>query len=256
MPASILLTSSPPVPLLTSLVLHEVVPTAQWSADLSLLSLTLGYTDFCLLEKVPVVLADALLRVAATLAPPLTGAIRHWGRDLSTLARRQLYPWRRRLAFVSPEHALLPRLTLAENLSLPQLLLSKRRALGGGPLPPHLVARLGLSPYLSSYPRDLPPRQYQLALWARELVKEPRLILGVLAGREAPHGAPALAPVLLPILEEYHRQRRGAILLAGPWLEVAYPLADRLIQAQGPAWQEYALPRRHGHPLPSYLRVI
>ncbi len=256
MPAAARLTASPPAPLLTSLVLQKVVPTAQWSPDLSPLSLTVGYTDFCLVEKVPVVMADALLRVAATLAPPLTGAIWHWGRDLSILARRQLYPWRRRLAFVSPEHALLPRLTLAENLSLPQMLRSKYRMRGRLQPPPDLLAQLGLTPYLNSFPRELPPRQYQLALWARELVKEPRLILGVLAGREDPHGAPALIPVLLPILEEYHQQRRGAILLAGPWLEVAYPCADHLIQAQGPAWEEHPLPRRHGHPLSAHLRIL
>jgi ABC-type lipoprotein export system ATPase subunit len=239
---------------LASLVVRELVPAAGWQPEWEPFSLTLGLTEFCLLEGVSVQTADALLRTAATLVPPQSGRVRHWGEDLFALPRRQLYPRRRMLAFVSPRQALLPRLTVAENLTL-VLLTSRQRPREVG-LPHPLLEQLDLLPYLSSYPRQLPPASYQLALWAKELLKNPRLILGVLAGQEEPFGLQALAPNLLPVLEEYQRQRRGAVLLAGPWLAAAHPLAQRQLSLQGQAWREESLPRQQGQPLTAFLAVL
>lgn len=240
----------------TSLLLENVVPAAGWQPELGPLSLALGQTEFCLVEGLSTHAADLLLRVAATLQPPLAGRLCHWGREILTLPRRQLYPWRRRLAFVSPWQSLLPRLTVLENITLAQTLTSSRRAeamAGRQQLP---LEQLELTAYLDRYPQELPTRQYHLALWARELLKAPRLILGVLAGQEEPHGVLVLAPHLFPLLEEHHRQGRGAILLAGPWLAPAHALADRRLTVQADGWQEKPLPRRHHHPLATYLNLL
>jgi len=240
----------------TSLLLADVVPGPGWKPEVGPVTLALSLTECCLLEGLAVPRADLLLRAAATLLPPLTGRILHWGEDLFALPRRQLLLRRRRFAFVSPGHALLPRLTLQENLTLAHVLTTKQRAAGLVERQGRLLDQLGLTPYLGKYPRELPPRQYQLAIWARELVKEPRLLLGVLAGQEDPHGAPALAPYLLPLLQEYHENGRGAILLAGPWLTVVHALADRRLVLREPDWQEEPLPRHHCHPLAAYLNVL
>lgn len=240
----------------TSLLLANVVPGVGWETEVGPVSLALRLTEFCLLEGLAVQRADLLLRAAATLLPPLTGRILHWGEDLFALPRRQLLPRRRRLAFVSPGHALLPRLTLQENLTLAQVLTTRHRAADLGERQGRLLDQLGLTPYLGKYPRELPPRRYQLALWARELVKEPRLVLGVLAGQEEPHGAPALAPYLLPLLQDYHENSRGAILLAGPWLTMVHSLADRRLVLRDTGWQEDPLPQHHCHPLAAYLNVL
>ncbi len=240
----------------TSLLLANVVPGIDWQPDLGPVSLALRLTECCLLEGLAVQRADLLLRAAATLLPPLTGRIFHWGEDLFALPRRQLLSWRRHLAFVSPKHALLPRLTLQENLTLAQVLATKHRSQDLMPRQGRLLEQLGLTAHLAQYPKELPPRQYQLALWARELVKEPRLLLGVLAGQEEPYGAPALAPNLLPLLQEYHRHGQGAILLAGPWLAVAHALADRRFVLRDSRWHEEPLPQHHCHPLASYLNVL
>ncbi|MGQ9921295.1 MAG: hypothetical protein ACUVRZ_08185 [Desulfobacca sp.] len=240
----------------SSLLLAEVVPGPNWEPELGPVSLALGLTEFCLLEGLAVQSADLLLQTAATLLPPLTGRLWHWGEDLYALPRRQLLPRRRHLAFVSPKHSLLPRLTLQENLSLAHVLTTPHRRVDLLQRHGQLLDRLDLTAYLGYYPRDLPPRQYQLALWARELVKEPRLLLGVLAGQEEPHGAPTMAPYLLPLLQDYHKNGLGAILLAGPWLAVVHPLADRRFVLRDRGWQEEPLPRRHCHPLAAYLQVL
>ncbi len=240
----------------SSLLLEQVVPTLGWGADLPPVSLTVGLREFCLLEGVSVHHADQLFRVVATLQLPAAGRLWHWGRDLFALSRRQLYQWRRRLAFVSPRHALLPRLTLRDNLALTLTLSRARRQQTG--LAPHqpLLEQLELTGYLELYPRQLPPRCYQLALWARELLQEPQLLLGILAGQEEPQGAPKLAPLLLPLLTDFHRQRRGALLLAGPWLAPFHLAADRrLLFTQG-RWQEESLARDHPHPLAAYLHIL
>ncbi len=240
----------------TSLLLEKVVPAPGWEPDIAPLSLGLGLTEFCLLEGLDVRRADLLLRSAATLLAPLSGRIFHWGENLLSLSRRQLYPWRRRLAFVSPGHALLPRLTLQENLTLAQNLTGQHQTAAALQRYNASLGQLGLGPYLEQYPQELPSRVYQLALWARELVKEPRLLLGVLAGQEDPQGAPALAPHLFPLLRDYHQEGRGAILLAGPWLAPAYTLADRRLLLQTAVWQEEPLPQHHCHPLASYLPIL
>gem|GEM_PF-1048456 len=241
---------------LASLVLQELVPAVGWQPEWGPLSLTLGLTDFCLLEGLAVQTADPLLRTVATLVPPQSGSIRHWGEDLFSLTRRQLYPRRRTLAFISPRQALLPRLTLKDNLTLAEMLTSRRKSREFSQRHRKLLDRLGLLPFFDHYPRQLPPAPYQLALWAKELLKEPRLILGVLAGQEEPYGLQTLAPYLLPVLEEYQQRRGGAVLLAGPWLAPAYPLAQRRLRLQDRIWQEESLPRPQEQPLTAFLAVL
>ncbi len=96
-----------------------------------------------------------------------------------------------------------------------------------------LLTQLSLWDYLPLYPGELPLRQYHLALWARELIKEPLLILGVMPGQAEECDAPTLTEYLLPWLEDYHNSRRGAVLLAGPQLEFTYHVADRRLQLPG-----------------------
>jgi ABC-type glutathione transport system ATPase component len=212
--------------------------------------------EFVLLEGLSTREADLLLRLAATLRRPAGGRIFHWGRDLFALSRRALYPWRGRLAFVSPFQSLLPRLTVLENVTLYQTLTTPRSAAAVGREHRELLEQLALSEYLSRFPRELPTRQYHLALWARELIKQPHLILGVMAGQEEPFGAPSLLPHLVPLFDDYRSQRRGAIVLAGPFLEPVHPVADRMLFCQGDHWREQPLPGRRDQPLLNYLNLI
>jgi ABC-type methionine transport system ATPase subunit len=252
----------PPLPrqpkkiLQTSLLLEGVTAPELTEFFPAPVSLAVGLREFVLLEGLGVRPADLLLRLAATLRRPAGGRIFHWGRDLLALSRRDLYPWRRRLALVTPLQALLPRLTVLENVSLSQTLTSTQTARTVADRHRELLSWFGLREYLGHYPGDLPARQYHLALWARELIKEPALILGVQASRAEPSDVPDLSPWLLPWLENYHANRQGAVVLAGPVLEVAYALADRVLDCRGEVWQERPLPGRDHHPLSNYLDLF
>lgn len=239
-----------------SLILAEVAAPELSELGPREISLTVGLEEFVLLEGLSTREADLLLRLAATLRRPAAGRIFHWGRDLFALSRRALYPWRGRLAFVSPFQSLLPRLTVLENVTLSQTLTTPQSAMSVGQQHQELFQQLDLKDYLSHYPRELPLRQYHLALWARELIKNPQLILGVVAGQEEPFGAPTLLQHLLPLFVDYRAQRRGAIVLAGPFLEPAHPAADRALSCQGKFWREKLLPGRRQQPLWDYLNLL
>jgi ABC-type lipoprotein export system ATPase subunit len=240
----------------TSVVLEGV--TAPELADFcpSPVSLAVGLHEFVVLEGLTTREADALLRLAATLRRPTAGRIFHWGRDLFALSRGELYPWRRRLALVSPFQSLLPRLTVQENVTLSQTLNSPKTPREVAQEQRELLTRFSLWDYLSFYPGELPLRQYHLALWARELIKEPLLILGVMPGQAEECDAPTLTEHLLPWLEEYHNSRRGAILLAGPQLEFTYLVADRRLHCRGDLWLDQSLPGRQDEPLIRYLDIF
>lgn len=251
--------TAPPLPagiLQASLIMSEVTAPELFQVCSRSISLTVGLEECVLLQGLSTREADPLLRLAATLRRPAEGRIYHWGRDLFALSRRALYPWRGRLAFVSPFQSLLPRLTVLENVTLYQTLTTPRSAAAVGQDSRKLLEGLDLMEFLSFYPPELPLRQYHLSLWARELIKNPQLILGVLAGQEESFGAPTLLPHLLPLFRDYRTQRRGAILLAGPFLEPVFPVADRLLSCRGEFWRDQPLPGRRDQPLLSYLNLV
>ncbi len=240
----------------TSLLLEGVAAPELAEFWPSPVSLAVGLREVVLLEGLGAREADLLLRLAATLRRPAAGRIFHWGRDLFSLSRRALYPWRRQLAFVSPFQALLPRLTVLENVTLSQTLNTAQTAAEVAEQQHSLLEQLTLTEYLPRYPGELPVRQYHLALWARELIKQPRLILGVLAGQAEHEEAPDLAQFLLPFLIEYHTNRRGAVLLAGPVLDFAYHVADRRLDCRVGLGPEQPLPGRDNLPLIAYLDLF
>ena len=220
------------------------------------ISLAVGLNEFVVLEGLTIREADLLLRLAATMRRPAAGRIFHWGRDLFSLSREVLYPWRLRLAFVSPFQSLLPRLTVQENVTLSQTLNTRKTAAQAAQEQRELLTQLALWEYLPLYPGELPLRQYHLALWARELIKQPLLVMGILAGSAEECDAPALAEHLLPWLEDYQNHRRGAVLLAGPQLDFTYHVADRRLSYRGGIWQEQSLPGRDNQPLIAYLDLF
>jgi ABC-type lipoprotein export system ATPase subunit len=241
----------------TSLLLEGVTTPELADFCPSPVSLAVGLSEFVLLEGLTTREADLLLRLAATLRRPAAGRIFHWGRDLFSLHRRALYPWRGQLAFVSPFQSLLPRLTVLENVTLSQTLRSAQSAAEVARQQQTLLEQLSLTEYLPRYPGELPVRQYHLALWARELIKQPRLILGILAAGQAEQcDAPDLTQYLLPWLEDYHNNRRGAVLLAGPLLDFTYHIADRHLNCRGGGWQDQPLPGRDNQPLIAYLDLV
>ena len=138
----------------TSLLLEEVAAPELADFSPAPISLAVGLNEFVVLEGLTSGEADPLLRLAATVHRPAAGRIFHWGRDLFSLSRESLYPWRRRLAFVSPFQSLLPRLTVQENVTMSQTLNTRKTAAEAAQEQRELLTQFSLWEYLPLYPAN------------------------------------------------------------------------------------------------------
>ncbi|MDD3580077.1 MAG: hypothetical protein PHW74_03530 [Desulfobacca sp.] len=233
-----------------SLVLDQVIlpeHPADWPCPLSL---TLGLKEFLLLEGLDLAAAQQLLSLAATLQLAVQGRVLLWGQDVAAAARDDLYQRRRRLAYLAPGQVLLHRLTVLENITLPGRYFQQRSISEIIKDNSELLATLGLTPYFSCYPTELPADIYFRALWARAFLKDPELIL-------AAPGAGATTPennrLILMLLRDYREQRRGAVLLTGPGLEAFPSLADRCFRLESRGLIEIRVPGQTAPSLTPYL---
>ena len=180
-----------------------------WPAPLSL---AVAFNEVVLIEGAGPAVSSPLLEVAATLAAPVAGHVRHWGRDAALGRREKLYRLRRRIAYISPRQVLLHLITLGENIALGPCYYqgcSEAEALA-----PHadLLEQLELQAHLTQYPPQVSAAIYARAVWARELVKGPELILAVISGDLA---TTAGAAMLATVLREYRSPLRGRRPAAG-----------------------------------------
>lgn len=217
-------------------------------------SFRLGLQEMVLLTGLPLQEADLLLHLAANLLPPQEGVVFHWGQHLRQLPRMRRYQQQGRIALISPLQSLWRRLRLRDNLALPKTLSGELTVAEVSARAQDLWERLQLHPWLEHYPHELPPLIYHLALWGRELLKEPELILGLLPVPE-PQLA-ALPQILWPVLLNYWHSRPVAVLLAGQDLRFASAEADRLCQITATGWQDLPLPGRGRQTLLSYLPLF
>jgi ABC-type ATPase involved in cell division len=221
-----------------------------WPAPLSL---AVAFNEVVLIEGAGPAVSAPLLEVAATLASPLAGNVRHWGRDAATGRREKLYRLRRRIAYVSPQQVLLHLLTLAENIALGPCYChgcSEAEALA---LHADLLEQLELKAHLTRYPPQVSNATYDRAVWARELVKGPELILAVISGDLA---ATAGAASLANVLREYLARYGAAALLLGESLEAFYPLGHRLFWLESGQLRQQTTMEHQARPLTSYLPLI
>jgi ABC-type lipoprotein export system ATPase subunit len=223
---------------------------AAWPAPLSL---AVAFNEVVLIEGVAPAVSLPLLEVAATLQAPVSGYVRHWGRDAAMGRGDKLYRLRRRLAYISPRQVLLHLITLEENIALGPCYYqacSEAEALA-----PHadLLEGLGLQGHLAQFPPQVSRAIYARAVWARELVKEPELILAVISGDLA---TTAGAAILATILKEFLTRFGGAALLLGESLEAFYPLGDRLLLLEDRQLRKRAILEHRARPLTSYLPLV
>lgn len=232
-----------------SLILRQVVLPEHPSGWPSALNLALGLKEFLILEGLSMAEAQLLLRLAATLQAPAQGQVLHWDQDVSQLSRENLFGLRRQIAYISPGMVLLHRLTVLENVTLAVRYFQLRSRSRIAQEASELLERLQLGPYQSYFPPELPEEIYFRVLWARALIKEPELILAT------PFGAwptQESKPLIMALLREYQDQHQGAVLLAGPYLQDAYPLADRVLVLQSGQFTEYRFPG----PFSTYLSFL
>jgi len=217
------------------------------------LSVGVALNEVVLIEGADPAAAEPLLEVAATLRSPVTGKVWHWGLDAATLPREDLYHLRGRMAYISPRQVLLHRLSLGENIALAPCYhqgLSESEALA-----PHadLLEHLKLQAHLDQFPTQVSGEVYTRAVWARELLKKPELILAAISGVLA---TTAGAQMLLMVLKAYLARHGAAVVLLGESLEPYYPLGHRLLRLE--AGQLLAMPglEQQARPLTAYLALV
>jgi putative ABC transport system ATP-binding protein len=120
---------------------------------------------------------STLLNILGCLDRPTTGRYRLDGTDVSTFDDERASDFRnRRVGFVFQSFHLLPRLTVLENVLLPERFLRSTPA----PLEPRaraLLERMGLGDRLAHRPEQLSGGQMQRVAIARALLMEPALLL-------------------------------------------------------------------------------
>ncbi len=223
------------------------------SAWPSPLSLAVAYNEVVLIEGVGADLSLPLLEVAATLQLPAAGYVRHWGRDVTVGRREMLYRLRSRIAYISPRQVLLHLIPLAENIALGPCY--NQACSEAEALAPHaeLLELLALRPHLNQTPPQVSAAIYERALWARELVKEPELILAVLYGSLATTAGAAL---LATVLHEYLERFGAAALLLGESLEAFYPLGHHLFRLEAGQLRKDSILEHRARPLTAFLPLV
>jgi ABC-type lipoprotein export system ATPase subunit len=223
---------------------------AAWPAPLSI---AVALNEVVLIEGAEPAMAEPFLEVAATLQSPVTGKVRHWGLDAEALSREDLYQLRGRLAYISPRQVLLRRLRLSENIGLApcyHLGCSEAEA-----LEPHtdLLERLKLEAHLDQLPARVSAAVYTRAVWARELIKGPELILAAISGGL---GSAAGAQMLVPVLKAYLARNGAAAVLLGESLEPYYSLGHRLLRLEAGELLKNPLLEHRARPLTAFLPLV
>jgi predicted ABC-type transport system involved in lysophospholipase L1 biosynthesis ATPase subunit len=221
-----------------------------WPAPLSL---AVAFNEVVLIEGASPAVSLPLLEVAATLASPASGQVRHWGRDAARRRREKLYRLRRRIAYISSRQVLLHLITLDENIALGPCYYqgcSEAEALASHA---DLLELLGLNTHLTQYPPQVSTSIYARAVWARELIKGAELILAVIEGDLA---TTAGAAMLAHVLRDYLARHGAAALLLGESLEAFYPLGHRLFRLEAGQLRKQTILEHRARPLTAYLPLI
>ncbi len=218
-----------------------------WPAPLSLV---VGLNEVVLIEGADPARAEPLLDLAAALQSPVGGTVRHWGQNAETLLRAELYHLRSRIAYLSPRQVLLHGLSLAENIALAPCYhqgYSESEA-----LEPYtdLLDRLKLSAHLDQFPPQVSAAIYTRALWARELLKEPELILVAISADLAE------AAMLAAVLQDYLARNGVAAIVLGESLEAFYPLGHRLLRLESDQLLKMPILEHRARPLTAYLPLV
>jgi ABC-type lipoprotein export system ATPase subunit len=221
-----------------------------WPAPLSL---AVAFNEVMLIEGAGLAVSSPLLEVASTLASPVAGHVRHWGRDAATRRRERLFRLRRRIAYISPQQVLLHLISLAENIALGPCYY--QGCTEAEALAPHadLLEELQLETHLTQHPTQVSRAIYDRAVWARELIKGPELILAAISGEFA---TTAGAAMLVNVLREYRTRYGAAVLLLGDSLEAFYPLGNRLLLLENRQLQKQTILEHRARPLTAYLPLV
>ena len=154
---------------------------------------------------------STLLHIAGLLDTPQTGSISIAGSDASTASDATRTRLRNQhIGFIYQFHHLLPELTAAENVTMPQRIAGVKTAEASARAH-DLLKRLGLAERAHHYPSQLSGGEQQRVAIARALANKPALILA-----DEPTGNldPATSDSVTELLLEMAREENVAALIA------------------------------------------
>ncbi len=171
---------------------------------------------------------STLGRAVIRLERPTAGRVAIQGREIQALSRRELFPYRRRLAmiFQDPYSSLNPRMTVGESVREPLLVHgagNRRERLEKAEA---LFDEVGLAPeMLNRYPHEFSGGQRQRISVARALALEPEFIVA-----DEPVSAldVSVQAQVLNLLVRIQRERRLAYLFISHDLSVVEYISDRV----------------------------
>ncbi len=152
-----------------------------------------------------------LLNLIGALDRPTHGTIVVAGERVSAFNQRQASEFRRnRVGFIFQDDALLPELTLSENIELPLVLLKiglheRRRRVT------ELVQTLGLENRHSSYPPQLSGGEKQRAAVARAVIHHPKILL---ADEPTANLDAESASEVLQVVHQLAKQKNLSVLIS------------------------------------------
>jgi len=151
---------------------------------------------------------SSLLRLMYLAARPSRGVVSLFGRDVSTLRRRDLPELRRRIGVVFQDFRLLDHLSAVDNVALPLRVAGVREAEIREHVP-ELLRWVGLSDHLDSRPATLSGGQQQRVAIARAVINRPDLLL---ADEPTGNVDDAIAVRLMYLFEELNKMGTTVVI--------------------------------------------
>ena len=170
---------------------------------------------------------STLLNCIAALDRPDAGSVSFLGRSVTDLSESEQALFRRRhLGFVFQAFHVLPHLSVAQNITLPLLLLGAHHGLRNGSVVAEALEAVGLQGLGERLPQELSGGQLQRVAIARAMIHRPALILA-----DEPSGNldPDTATRVMQALSRQVREHNAACLLV-THSQAAAAHADRVLR--------------------------
>ena len=170
-----------------------------------------------------------LIRLLFLSLRPTRGIVTMFGRDVTTLPRREVPLFRRRIGVVFQDFRLLDHLTTYENVALPLRVLGRSEA-DYRPDVVELLRWVGLGERMHAHPPVLSGGEKQRAAIARALITQPELLL---ADEPTGNVDPPLARRLLRLFLELNRLGTSVVIATHDFSLMVQVDAPRLVLAAG-----------------------